>query len=35
MSEAVLNEKVSYIVDKVENIESLITRRLLEEKFFN
>lgn len=32
MSEAVLNEKVSYIVDKVENIESLITRRLLEDK---
>lgn len=32
MSEEVLNEKVSYIVDKVENIESLMTRRLLEDK---
>ena len=35
MSEEVLHEKVSYIVDKVEDIESLITRRLLEDKAKN
>ena len=35
MSEDVLHEKVSYIVDKVEDIESLITRRLLEDKAKN
>lgn len=35
MSEEVLYEKVSYIVDKVEDIESLITRRLLEDKAKN
>lgn len=35
MSEEVLHEKVSYIVDKVEDIESLITRRLLEDKVKN
>jgi len=35
MSEEVLHEKVSYIADKVEDIESLITRRLLEDKAKN
>ena len=35
MSEEALHEKVSYIVDKVEDIESLITRRLLEDKAKN
>lgn len=35
MSEEVLHEKVSYIVDRVEDIESLITRRLLEDKAKN
>ena len=35
MSEEVLHEKVSYIVDKVEDIESLIKRRLLEDKAKN
>ena len=35
MSEEVVHEKVSYIVDKVEDIESLITRRLLEDKAKN
>ena len=35
MSEEVLHEKVSYIVDKVEDIGSLITRRLLEDKAKN
>lgn len=35
MNEEVLHEKVSYIVDKVEDIESLITRRLLEDKAKN
>lgn len=35
MSEEVLHEKISYIVDKVEDIESLITRRLLEDKAKN
>lgn len=35
MSEEVLHEKVSYIVDKVEDIESLITRRLLDDKAKN
>ena len=35
MSEEVLHEKVSYIVDKVEDIESLITRRLLEDRAKN
>ena len=35
MSEEVLHEKDSYIVDKVEDIESLITRRLLEDKAKN
>ena len=35
MSEEVLHEKVSYIVDKVADIESLITRRLLEDKAKN
>ena len=30
-----MHEKVSYIVDKVEDIESLITRRLLEDKAKN
>lgn len=35
MSEEVLHEKVSYIVDKVEDIESLIIRRLLEDKAKN
>ena len=35
MSEEVLHEKVSYIVDKVEDIESLLTRRLLEDKAKN
>ena len=35
MSEQAVHEKVSYIVDKVEDIESLITRRLLEDKAKN